>query len=165
MGGERGDFMSKPRFLAEHAVFVICRKKSGEILLEQRSGTKYLDEFWDFPSGHVEYGEDLHTAAARELREETSLIVDPEDLKLVHIEQFFVDINYVDFTFLAEKFSGEPKIMEPDKCSGLKWFAIKDFPKKLTNNVRQNLLADFSSELTYSVTDKNNYEKLLKGGK
>ncbi|MEV8100496.1 NUDIX domain-containing protein [Kitasatospora sp. NPDC085879] len=42
---------------------------------------------WTIPGGKVEIGERLDEAAARELRGEASLLVEPEDLQLVHTIQ------------------------------------------------------------------------------
>ena len=157
----------KERFTTRQAIFAICRNDKGEILLEQRANTGYLDGFWDFPSGHVEKGEGLRESMARELHEETNLTVQPENMKLVHIDQYFGsesgDADYVNYTFLITNFSGEPKILEPVKCSGLGWFSVDKLPEKLTINVRQNQFANFSEDLTYSITDKSNYENILKG--
>jgi len=149
------------RFLTRQAIFVICRNDKNEVLLERRENTGYLDGYWDFPSGHVETGEGLREAAIRELKEETDLDSLIEDMKLVHIEQFFVDEDYVNYTFHVRKFTGQPKIMEPDKCGDLEWFAIDDLPTKCVNNVRANEAAGFSDELTYSVTRRDNYQELL----
>ena len=55
--------------------FVVVYDSSGRPL----SGTGYLDGHWALPSGHAIDGEDALTAASRELLEETSLIVKPED--------------------------------------------------------------------------------------
>jgi len=58
------------RFMTRMAVFVILRNEAGEILLEQRANTGYLDGYWDLPSGHVEYAESIHQTAVREVLEE-----------------------------------------------------------------------------------------------
>ncbi len=48
----------------------------GQVLLVQRN--KQPDEgLWGFPGGHVEWGETVLDAAARELREETGVIAEP----------------------------------------------------------------------------------------
>ena len=79
------------RFQTIQAVFVLLRNDKNEILLQQRSGTGYLDGYWDFPSGHVELGESLRDTASRETKEEIDINVAPQDLELIHIEQFFVE--------------------------------------------------------------------------
>lgn len=53
-----------------------------EVLLIQR-GYGRDEGRWDLPAGHPEYDEPAREAAARELREETGLAVDPGDLELV----------------------------------------------------------------------------------
>jgi 8-oxo-dGTP diphosphatase len=149
------------RFMTRQAVFVVIRNDKNEILLQQRSGTGYLDGYWDLPSGHAEFGESLRDSAIRETKEEVGVEAAPEDLRLIHIEQFFVDHNYVNYTFEATTWSGEPKICEPEKCSAIGWFAVDALPEKCVNAVRANEEVGFSSELTYSVTDASNYAALL----
>ncbi len=56
--------------MTRQAVFVVIRNDNNEILLQQRANTGYLDEYWDLPSGHVEYGESLSESAVREVEEE-----------------------------------------------------------------------------------------------
>ena len=107
------------RFQTLQAVFVLLRNDKNEILLQKRAGTGYLDGYWDFPSGHVEFGESLRDTASRETKEEINIDVAPEDLELIHIKQFFVERNYINYTFEARSWQGEPRICEPEKCSAL----------------------------------------------
>ena len=149
------------RFQTRQAVFVLLRNEKNEILLQQRSGTGYLDGYWDFPSGHVEFGESLRTTATRETKEEIDIDIAPEDLDLIHIEQFFVDRNYVNYTFEARSWAGTPRICEPEKCGAIAWFATDSLPSKCVNAVRAVEATSFSPDLTYSVTDTENYDELI----
>ena len=154
--------MAEERFTTRIAVFVIVRNDTGEILLQQRAaGANYLEGYWDFPSGHGEYGESLRDTAIRELNEEVGLDADPKDLRLVHIEQFFVEKNYINFIFELDKWTGTPKVCEPDKCSAVDWFTADALPEQCVNAVRAAEEAGFSDELTYSITDKESYSKMI----
>jgi mutator protein MutT len=117
------------RFVTRVAVFVIVRNKKGQVLLQQRA-TPYLGGYWDFPSGHGEPGESFRDAAIRELKEEVGLLGEPEALRLVHIDQYFVDVSYVNFVFLLDSWSGIPKICEPDKCAAVKWYDTDMIPEE-----------------------------------
>lgn len=149
------------RFLTRQAVFVVLKNDKYEILLQQRSGTGYLDGYWDLPSGHVEYGESVRDTAARELFEEVGVTIRPEDLRLTHLDQYFLDRDYTNFVFSVDTWGGEPKICEPEKCSAIGWFAADDLPEKCVNVVRVTEQAGFTDELTYSVTDKELFETLM----
>ena len=149
------------RFQTLQAVFILLRNDKNEILLQQRSGTGYLDGYWDFPSGHVELGEPVRDTACRETKEEIDIDIAPEDLNLIHIEQFFVERNYVNYTFEARSWQGAPRTCEPEKCSAIGWFPTNALPSKCVNAVRAVEATGFSSELTYSVTDKINYVDLI----
>ena len=146
------------RALTKWAVFVIVRNEKGEILLQQRArDAKYLNGYWDFPSGHGEYGEDLRMTAIRELKEEVGLDGRAKDLRLVHIDQFFVEDDYINFVFTLDKWSGTPKVCEPDKCDAVGWFAEDALPEKCVNAVQAVKAAGFGGGLTYSITDKLTY--------
>jgi mutator protein MutT len=149
------------RFTTRIAVYVIVRNDEGEILLQQRANTGYLDGYWDFPSGHAEYGEPLREAAARETAEEVGVTARTEDLRLIHIDQFFMDKNYINFIFSADKWRGQPKICEPDKCSAVGFFAPDALPEKCVNAVRAAERTSFSDQLTYSVTDQSVFHKMI----
>jgi 8-oxo-dGTP diphosphatase len=157
--------MSSDRFMTRLAVFVIARNPNGEILLQQRSGTGYLDGYWDFPSGHVEYGESIQETAVRELVEEVGVEAAVDDLQLVHIDQYLLgnatNADYVNFTFAVRSWSGVPKICEPEKCSAIGWFKPDALPEKCVNAVRVNEEAGFSGELTYSMTDAAAFKRIM----
>lgn len=59
----------------------ICHQ--GKVLMHQRAQTKSkFPGFWIGPGGHVEEGEDVLTAAIREIEEETGVILKPQDVTL-----------------------------------------------------------------------------------
>jgi 8-oxo-dGTP diphosphatase len=149
------------RFTTHVAVFVVVRNKNGEILLQQRANTGFLDGYWDFPSGHLEPGESLIEAARRELHEEVGLTVAESDLQLVHINQNHLDTPYMSFTFLAHAWEGEPKIGEPDKCSALAFFAPDKLPAKCSLGVRVNEHNEFGTNLGYTFVNRDNFESYM----
>lgn len=153
--------MAEVRATTRWAVFVIVRNERGEILLQQRGPDRYLGGFWDFPSGHGEQGEDIRVSIARELKEEVGLDGRPEDMRLVHIDHYFVEVDYINFVFVLDSWQGTPKVCEPDKCSAVGWFSQDKLPEKCVNVVRAVEAAGFGNELTYSVTDKGVFYNLM----
>ncbi|MBC2961286.1 NUDIX domain-containing protein [Nocardioides deserti] len=102
-----------------------------EVLLQLRSGTGYMDDHWAAAAaGHVERGETAYDAARREAREE--LAVDGLDLAFVTAMQRTrggepID-ERIDFFFTARAWSGEPRIVEPDKAADLRWWPLDALP-------------------------------------
>lgn len=150
------------KFTTRVAVFVVVRSKAGELLLQQRANTGYLDGYWDFAaSGHLEAGESIRAAAIRELSEEIGLTAKEEDLKLVHVGQNHLDIPYINFIFMLDTWQGEPAIQEPDKCTGLEWFALNALPQHCTLGVRVKHRSGLDDELTYTYVNTENYEAYM----
>ena len=149
------------RFTTRVAVFVIVRNDAGEMLLLQRGPHSYLAGHWDFPSGHGEHGESLRDSAIRELKEEVDIDGKAEDLRLIHIDQYFVEVNYLNFVFVLDTWSGTPKVCEPEKCSGVGWYAEDKLPEQCVNVVRAVEAAGFGDELKYSITDKDTFYNLM----
>ncbi|WP_431034954.1 NUDIX domain-containing protein [Streptomyces sp. P6-2-1] len=88
---------------------------------------------WTLPGGKAEPGEALDGAAARELEEETGLLVDLADLVLVqviHVEEGFDQAGqFVLFVFATDKWTGELTNTEPDKHLAARWVAADRFPE------------------------------------
>lgn len=55
--------------------------QAGELLLTQRAPGKVLELQWEVTAGAVQKGESPAEGAARELREETGVLADPEELR------------------------------------------------------------------------------------
>ena len=99
-------------------------------------------------SGHLEKGESIAMALVREAKEEIDITINEYDLEIAEIIHPFTE-NYFNVFFKKTKFIGVPKIMEPEKCSNLKWFDINNLPentiyrvKNVIKNIKNNLLYD-----------------------
>lgn len=134
------------RFAVPVAVVVmIARSKGGtrRILLQRRRNTGFGDGMWDFAcSGHVERGESLTDACARECREELGIDAAPENFKFFTlVYKRDGSVTYVNPYFYLDEFSGEPERREPFKCSDLAWFDEEALPCDLLPDRRQALQA------------------------
>jgi 8-oxo-dGTP diphosphatase len=105
-----------------------------EVLLQLRRGTGYMDGYWACAAaGHVEAGESVFAAAARETAEELGVGLAPADvtpLCAMHRTAGTPDPidERVDFFVAARRWDGEPRLMEPDKAADLRWFRLDTLP-------------------------------------
>ena len=113
-------------------VFVV---RDGQLLLGKRKTTG--DGSWGLPGGHVEYMESLVDAAARELAEETGLVANELVFNnFVNEPDQENGTHYVHVNFVAKGFSGEPQLMEPDKCYEWQWFELDNLPENIFHGHR-----------------------------
>ncbi|MEW1653954.1 NUDIX domain-containing protein [Streptomyces sp. NPDC093707] len=129
----------------------VVLRDGDKILLSQRSGP-YGHGRWHMPSGKLDQGEPLREGAARELHEETGVVVDPEYLRLVqtvHHKQS-TTVERIGFFFEATMWEGTPANREPTNCLHLDWFAIYDLPTDIIEYPLAGLLGylDSTSHLT-----------------
>ncbi|MEV7020880.1 NUDIX domain-containing protein [Kitasatospora sp. NPDC093558] len=100
---------------------------------------------WTVPGGKAEPGEPLDEAAARELKEETGLLVDPADLELVHVihvEQGWDQAGqFVLFVFATDTWTGELTNTEPDKHLTARWVPASLLPEPAFPTAAQALTA------------------------
>lgn len=115
-------------------VGAIVLNAQGAVFLSQR-GTHATNErgCWEFPGGKVGFGEAMREALRREFLEEYGMVIAVMDLLSVddHIlpEE---GQHWISPTFLAKHLSGEPRILEPDKCSDIGWFQMDALPAPLS---------------------------------
>ena len=113
----------------------------GRVFLAQR-GPRAGNErgTWEFPGGKVAFGEKLRVAVAREFAEEYGMLIQVGDL--LGVTDHILDEeqeHWVSPTYLARHVLGEPRILEPEKCTALGWFALSELPEPLSQITRDNL--------------------------
>jgi 8-oxo-dGTP diphosphatase len=122
-------------------VIVIKGKK---VLLGKRKGS-HGAQTWNFPGGHLDFGETPQECAQREVWEEAGIEI--KDLKL---GSYTNDIfkkegkHYITIFVIAQYKSGRVKIKEPEKCEQWRWFTWNNLPQPLflpiVNLLKQKLV-------------------------
>lgn len=124
--------------------------KEDKVLMLERANTGYKDGYLSLPAGHVEHKEDVKHALIREVKEEINIDLQTEDIQekiILHRYNDPHNFEYIDFFFTANKWSGEIKNNEPEKCSQLIWanlnslkeYKIIPYIKFVLENLDDNL--------------------------
>jgi 8-oxo-dGTP diphosphatase len=111
-------------------VGVIVRR-SGRVLLGRRRGTHGAGT-WQFPGGHLKYGESLEDCARRELFEETGLVL--AEVRLgPYTSDIFTEENchYITLYAIGDSSEGDAELREPEKCEEWGWFEWSSLPSPL----------------------------------
>ena len=104
-----------------------------QVLLGLRKSA-HANGTWCPPGGHLEYGETNEQAAAREAKEETGLKILPQDITFAGVTNDFFEESgkhYITLHMSCHKFSGTPKVIEPNKCAEWRWFDLNKLPSPL----------------------------------
>ena len=104
--------------------------KQGQLLMTLRKNVTGAG-MWCPPGGHLEMGEEFLDCVKRESLEEVNIVVDDAKLWAVNNNIMSPDRHYVNLDFVATKWHGEAKNMEPEKCEKISWFALNNLPNKL----------------------------------
>lgn len=121
-------------------------RRDGKILMGKRKGA-HGSGSWAPPGGNLDFGEEVESAARREVLEETGLKI--QDIRFLTItNDIFKEENkhYITLWMMGEYISGEPKVLEPDKCEAWEWFSPNMFPSPLFIPL-QNLLRFHKEEV------------------
>ncbi len=97
--------------------------REDQILLSRRFNTGYADGQYSVPAGHLDGGETVMDAAAREAAEEVGVNIEPGDMTfstVMHRMEGDQEDERVDFFVHVRRWQGEPFNAEPDKCDDLR---------------------------------------------
>jgi len=116
--------------------------RDDQILLLRRFNTGYADGQYSIPAGHLDGGETVMAAAAREAEEEVGIKLKASDMTfstVMHRIEAIEDDERVDFFVQVHQWQGEPFNAEPDKCDDLRWVDVNRLPVNTVPYVRQAL--------------------------
>ncbi|MFT8491128.1 MAG: NUDIX domain-containing protein [Gluconobacter oxydans] len=99
-------------------------------------------DYWGLPGGKVEPFEPLQQAVRREIFEETGLQIERMSLLCV-VDQIAPDRNehWIAPVYIAEDFTGNASIREPEALGDVKWFPLEQLPDRLTHATQVALQA------------------------
>jgi mutator protein MutT len=129
------------------AVFWIIKNENWEILFQKRQNSGFMDGKFQLPSGHIENTETMKGAFIREMEEELGIILQEEDLELLHIShRVRSERMYFDIYFEVKNYKWEIQNREPHKCSELQYRDIENGDTKE--------IVDFNLEVLKKIKNK-----------
>lgn len=111
--------------------------REDQILLLRRFNTGYRDGEYSVPAGHLDGGETVLAAAAREAEEEIGVRIEAEDIIFSSVMHRHEGDERVDFFVRVQKWEDEPFNAEPDKCDDLRWVDVNSLPQNTIPYIRR----------------------------
>jgi len=116
--------------------------RENQVLLLRRFNTGYADGQYSVPAGHLDGGETVMDAAAREAEEEVGVNIEAGHMTfstVMHRMEGNQEDERVDFFVHVHHWQGEPFNAEPEKCDDLRWVDFRDLPLNIVPYVKQAL--------------------------
>ena len=113
--------------------------RGDQVLLLRRFNTGYADGQYSVPAGHLDGGETVIAAAAREALEEIGVRIEAQDIEFTSVMHRIEDQERVDFFVDIRRWEGEPANAEPDKCDEIRWVNENELPANTIPYIRQAL--------------------------
>lgn len=129
--------MAKERFTLIPTSHLILTSDD-KILLLRRFNTGWMDGNYSVVAGHLDGNETFLESMAREAMEEAGIEINTKDMNVIHVMHRKVpDAERIDVFIGADKWKGEIKNMEPNKCDDLSWFSLDKLPENTIPYIRQ----------------------------
>lgn len=107
---------------AVHLFLVI----DGKILVEKRKNREYCNGQYDVIASHILGGENAIDAIIRTAKTEVNIVIKKEDLDIVQVmHQNDNGLEYINYFFIATKYSGVINNNESQFCENLEWVDFK----------------------------------------
>ena len=116
------------------AVVAACLiRKDNKYLLVQE-GKPNIRGLWNLPAGHVDKGEQIETAAIRDVKEETGFDVELiKEIVILH-EGIGKSVKHI----FSANITGGKIYIDQDEIIDVKWLSFKEIEAKNTNNELRN---------------------------
>ncbi len=111
--------------------------RGDEILLLRRFNTGYRDGEYSVPAGHLDGGETVMAAAAREAGEEVGVQIDLAELAFSSVMHRNEGEERIDFFVHVRAWEGELFNAETDKCDELRWTCVDALPPNIIPYVQR----------------------------
>ena len=127
--------------------------ENNQLLMLRRYNTGYEDGNYSLVAGHLEGNETFRQAIVREAREEAEIILNPDDLEVIHVlhrsKGNINDGERIDIFMTADKWQGDPKNTESHKCDEIGWFLLDDIPDNTIPYIK-HALGKIKQKIIYS---------------
>jgi len=106
--------------------------RDGKLLLYRRAKAPEAG-CWSIVGGKVDHMEHAIDAARREAEEESGITTDTIDFLCIS-EQIIAQErqHWLSLIYVTDDFSGEPRVMEPEKLPEFGWFTLDALPSPLS---------------------------------
>ncbi len=109
----------------------------GKILLLRRYQTGYEDGNFSVVAGHLDGNETVFEAAMREAREEVGVALAAQDVRAVGVMHRRSTDERIDWFVVCERWDGEVRNAEPEKCDELRWADPETLPPNVIPYIRR----------------------------
>jgi ADP-ribose pyrophosphatase YjhB (NUDIX family) len=126
-----------------------------EYLIHKRVNTKFFDDHFSVPGGHIDNYETPAECAIREADEELTVKIDQSDLTLANvIYRVKRDVNEhrIDFCYVVNKWEGEIRAAEPEKHTDPEWYPVDQLPQPMVPYV-EKAIKDIENQTIFTQTE------------
>ena len=136
------------RFKMRVTVHLIL-EHNNEFLLLRRYNTGYEDGNYSVIAGHLNGNETIKEAMIREDLEEANITIDDKQLKIVGVMHRKDGDESIDYYLYTNKFSGNIRIMEPNKCDDLAFYKLDNLPDNIIPYIK-TALYNYKNNIIFS---------------